>query len=79
MVEPFVTLNNAPSGIIRTGIRTTPGHANTPLGKERSKVMTDWKKLKEEEALAYFKAELVDISPESYTLEFHVILIQHRR
>ena len=31
--------------------------------------MTDWKKLKEEEALAYFRAKLVEISPESYTLD----------
>ena len=65
MVEPFATLNNAPSGIIRTGIRTTPGHANAPSGKERSKAMTDWKEQKVAETLAYFRADLVDISPES--------------
>ena len=41
--------------------------------------MTDWKKLKEEEALAYFRAEFVDASPETCTLDFHVILTQHRR
>ena len=29
----------------------------------------DLRKLKEAEALAYFKADLVDISPESYTLD----------
>lgn len=29
----------------------------------------DWKKLKDAEELAYFKADLVDISPQSYSLE----------
>lgn len=31
--------------------------------------MTDWKTLEEAEDHAYFMAELVDISPESFTLE----------
>lgn len=31
--------------------------------------MTDWKALEEAEDHAYFMAELMDISPESFTLE----------
>ena len=36
--------------------------------------MTDWKALEDAEDHAYFMAELVDISPESFTLEKKRIL-----
>ncbi len=32
-------------------------------------VMSDWKTLKEAEYFAYFRVELIEMSPESYSLE----------
>ena len=46
-----------------------PEGPGAPGEEKRSASMTDWKALGDAEDHAYFMADLMDISPESFTLE----------
>lgn len=68
-METLLSLQIAPFGMIRTGIRAAQERSRRPWKRERERRMTDWKTLEEAEDHAYFMAELIGISPESFTFE----------